>query len=649
MKKTICFLLALLALLPCFLVVVSAEEKTASVLTELQNLQIDGQPFDESQYPINTADKNLYVLAAVEQGFRATTSSPEYGLLFYIYNPSGYDFVDYGINRVKIGFSDQCLEYQMLGVQLLSKSPDARFMKLAVRSTEQYGDMSVCYTKQARPAQRVYDVVSFELLYGQNLEKFEIDLAFFFEGFDYDNSLQSFSQELGALDVKLHTTNWISPNAGYRVDGESTSIYDHYEINSVYFMVPKSYFEDYGKIRSIKAQITQKFLTPIILTKSGLIDNETKNAILKQTNILADENVPEIKGFWAQFNYLDTPFLYYGEQWGYTNVNENFIAYDFPALSYYFENLPEEFNLEEPNIAKAVVRSAELREYFLERYLSSAYSKNFLYTQEESYPISFNSSEFDNTAFWDMETFGSALEAVGGLKEWWIKKTTAEDSYSFDDFETEAKYIEVLTNPSLYSTVEKAAVAADKLFIAGADAKDFADVCKKAAAQDCYVVLLRFGFSDYRCYPIYEIVMKTIALGSPGASATYATKGKAVGLAVEKWIYTDVSLCHIVFNKDGSDYVVPTASNVVDSYGNLDGFGNVATLPGEDLWAKFLKMLEQLWEAFKVILIVLAVLALLPIGLFVFQLVKGVVGGGVKLTQTFLKRNKKPPDENKKE
>ena len=275
-KKILCVLLTVITLLSCFVMVVSAEddEQTPSVMTDLAALEIDGVPFSEANYPLNTSDTGFYIITVIESHFVAKNNSPYYDLFVYIYNPSGQAIADVEWNAIQIGLNDQCEEYFYVGLKILSRSSDQRFIKAKAVSTQMYGSKDRCIVNHASNDERFYNIASLRLKVktGNVRKVVGIKKAFIFTGFDSNQSLACMSKTFDALDVDLHATNWISPNAGLRTDGTVASIYDHYELNSVYFKVPKSYWNQYEYLKSIRARYDAIHLTPIILTRVNDLD-----------------------------------------------------------------------------------------------------------------------------------------------------------------------------------------------------------------------------------------------------------------------------------------------------------------------------------------------------------------------------------------
>ena len=173
------------------------------------------------------------------------------------------------------------------------------------------------------------------------------------------------------------------------------------------------------------------------------------------------------------------------------------------------------------------------------------------------------------------------------------------------------------------------------------DVGEFSSVCKNAALNDEVVVILRFAFSNYSCSPLYDI-REYVGL----------EQNRLDGYAIEKWIYQNVDLCHIVFAKNDQSYVLPVASAAIDCYGGLtifdtSGSGNVGDNGGgPDWWHKILEILT-------VVLIVLGFIALFPLIILLVSFLIRFIGGSAKASTRVAKkeieRSKQKKNKNKKE
>ena len=649
-KKILCALLAAITLLSCFALAVSAEdEQTPSVMTDLSALEIDGVPFSKENYPRDTSDPDFYIITVIESHFVSKDNSPDYDLFIYIYNPSGQDIADVQWNAIQVGFNDQCKEYSYVGLKLLSKSSDDRFIKAKVVSSQMYDSKDCCVINHESNDMRIYNIASLRLKVKRgNVRKVVgVKKAFIFSGFNSDQTLTCISKSFDALDVELHATNWISPNAGLRTDGTVASIYDHYEINSVFFKVPKSYWNKYEYLKSIRARYDAIHLTPIILTRVNDMDfsdakgQATKQAILNGTTIEAGGTPDVYDLYWAVYwnDYVENQPIssmhssIYSEN-GTTRRDAATYATSimgvpasipldctvYESLAYYFACLPSNFSYTDgESVVEAAVSSEELEEYFYQRYYNPYYDDSKLYDEKISnISLDYYSTDYDADALYNMTTFSSALANTSKLNQWWRKFTTENDSYLYEDFETTANHIDVVQNPLQYVSVQPSGYkdVAAALHIGVNDVADFSRVCQEAVQEDCYVVLLRFGFSDYRCQVVRDVWEYAIR------------NGPLVGLAVDKWAFMDFSVAHLVFYNDGEDYTIPVVSNVVDSFGDLSAYGD-PNMNGVEDWVDeigdsirdLFEKSKDIWK--KILMIALAVLVVL-VAVWIFFKLKPV-------------------------
>ena len=138
-------------------------------------------------------------------------------------------------------------------------------MKLKVVSSYIYGNKERFWQNQENKDYRIYNIVSFMFLRNGEKDVWNVSKVFTYTGIGKNTTCQA--KDLATLEVKLHDTNWISPSAAARVDGKDATVYDHYEIHSVYFMVPKNYWNKYEYLYSIDAFYDVVHLTPIIVTQ----------------------------------------------------------------------------------------------------------------------------------------------------------------------------------------------------------------------------------------------------------------------------------------------------------------------------------------------------------------------------------------------
>ena len=182
----------------------------------------------------------------------------------------------------------------------------------------------------------------------------------------------------------------------------------------------------------------------------------------------------------------------------------------------------------------------------------------------------------------------------------------------FADFADTVDHIKVIENPAAYSNVSSANYesVSEELIIGMNDVADFADFCAKADLSNYVVVLLRFGFSDYRCMVLHD-AWETVGVGN----------GPDVAVGIEKWAYMNLNIAHLVFYNDGADIVVPVASNTVDSFGDLDVFPDPSKdfFPNGPDFSGVGDWLDLIVAILRLVLIIMAVVAVIVLVVWIYS------------------------------
>ena len=637
MKRTLCFLFSVLLLFSSFAIFAGAEvTATSDVMTDLAQLEIDGQPFNdlkESQYPVNTSDTTLHVITVVEKGFRSNQSGMGYELYFYIYNPSCQVVKSDKFNSIQLATDEYATVQNYYAVQIQSVSEDNRFLKIRLVDNDIYSSSTYIWRNQTDINKRLYNILSLRMRIGSSLSTFAVNRAFYFEGFDYNNTIKCSWKDMEACTVELHTTNWISPNAGLRVDNrQQASIYDHYELHTVYFRVDKEYWEKYGNLWGVRATYDKVHLTPIIVTHKNDIDfsNDegqfTKEAILKGTSLSGSSS---INGDFDVYDLVWYNRLSWVDGSAYNahaySEKKTLIDLDFipflpmvkpyraeyhDSLAYYFATLPDSFDYKDgDSLVSAAVPQDVLKAYFYERYVSYGKNSN-LYTEYISnQDLSLEATMFEAESLYSMTDYSTILNSKAKWRQWMVDWMTEDDTGLYETFADSVNHIQVITNPGSYINVSDPESVANELFIHKEDMDEFSKVCLNAMVEDDYVVLLRIGFNDYSCTPVRD------------AWEANVDQGPYVAVAVDKWIYLNINVAELVFNKDGAKHSVPVVSSTVDSVGNIDASGdklnNGVSEYGKEVYNKVSDLLDETKDFFLIVgLIVLVVAVLMVISSF---------------------------------
>lgn len=583
----------------------AAIPKKASVMTELEQLHIGGEPFNEAKYPVNKNRDDIEILAVSEKGFRTLTSSSGYGLFIYVYNPSCMVFDVSSNNTVQIGLNLNSKDYSFYGLELMSRSDDHRFYKYKVVG---YGNnvVSELYQQQEKVTERIYNVPVVRLSSGNTLTAYPIKKVYIFSGYDAENTTLTCSvRDAEVIEVELYDTTWVSPNAGDTISGKEVDKYDHYEIHSIYFTLDRDYLNTYEFISSIRASYNAMKLTPIVVSREGNLTDATVNAILNATYVNGGEDIDDLAAIRKFSLFLEV-------DWWYSETNIDFGNYEannrYSQLAYYFENndLPEDFDMD--GVYSMLGFSSDELEAYYDHCVSKGYHPSVLYSENTG------SQEID-FSYKDMFNLKTYTQDLKGISKWWHNLTTKKDSYLNDSFITNAKKIQVVDNPSLYANMADSFYKqyGDELLINECDMEQFKEVCAKAASNDQVVIILRYAVADYRCVPLYDVWEVSGSL--------WGTEDP-VAMSIEKWAYTDISVAQIGFTTNGVEVIVPVASNVVDSFGDgivfEDPTDKNGPLPGDGgfnwkgLWDDLLAKLKVIGIVIAIVAVVVVVIWITP-------------------------------------
>lgn len=266
MKKIIAFLLffTILFSLPVFssfaLQDLSPDSSisTSDVLTDLEKMYFDGKKFNKLFYPhIPTADYVL-LLNFFEYGY-SSSSSKDYNLYLYVYNPSGKVITDSVKNKIQLSVNE--VRYYKYSLQLVSASDDNLFLKFKVV-------YPISVYDQLRSSTRNYMISGIELLLkAPNATEFKVASQFTYTGSHANNTLYCQKDALTTIQTELHQTF-------YRLDSSSRGAYYYAQIDSFYFALDHDLLEKYV-MKSLFLEYTKQLVNWVV------IDNDEYSDITK--------------------------------------------------------------------------------------------------------------------------------------------------------------------------------------------------------------------------------------------------------------------------------------------------------------------------------------------------------------------------------
>lgn len=287
MKKIFCLFFALLIFVSCitpsyaevFLNEKAYDITKSSVEEDLARTYINGKIFDEADYPLSSSADYFYLINMIEYGY-SPSSGDQFGLYFYVYNPSGDKIID-GMHSVELSVADDFYGKYLLKV--IDVSDDNRFIKFRLLA-------SLSVYSLIKSDKRVYNLSGLEIeTKAGGIRDFVIGGTFTFTGSQYDYSLECKTDVLQTIELDLHSTF-------YRLDTSDKGEYYQSQLDAVYFSLDNWLMKKYGEVYSIQGKYTEQLFTTFVsrvpyftnleqCVASGLTAREYYNCGMNPLNI----------------------------------------------------------------------------------------------------------------------------------------------------------------------------------------------------------------------------------------------------------------------------------------------------------------------------------------------------------------------------
>ena len=242
-------------ILNSFTIKASAETVTSFDETRIED---DLAHMDLSVYPSNSKG-DCDIIYATEYCYSVNSQySSKYGLYIYVYNPTEKTLSTYTeLNSVSMVTSyDEFSSpetYESLKLEFLDKTDNNRFYKFKLTESEKLLAMAHNYAK-LNNGKRRYEFIDLELTQGSDRLESGVSKYYEFSGFaaycDQDGIPAS---SLTCYDDSTRTIHLVLDHTNYRFSPNNET-YTCDELNSAYFAVPESYFEEFGELSKIKAE-----------------------------------------------------------------------------------------------------------------------------------------------------------------------------------------------------------------------------------------------------------------------------------------------------------------------------------------------------------------------------------------------------------
>lgn len=590
--------------------------------------------FDILKYPYDEK-KDIKIINFVEYcySFKANMRS-NYGLYIYVYNPKGLNLsTSEKMNKIQMAtrYDDGSpIDYTKFSLEFLNKSEDEPyknlFYKFKVIDKKIDG---TTFADRVNSLQRRYDVSGVELAtYGNfTATDYPVNGTYLFTGYAEGYGVDSNSKcTLSSTVEYLETANLDVKHTFYRTKTSSKGAGYQNQLDTVYFAVPKRFFDSYGKLQKIKAEWFEYKTTDIIVTSHQDFYNKAKPYLGIQTGPYDKFGMTEYNpniGISLSENAIDANGMKMAN-WGW-NLGSGYFHTPAPSIQYLFKvNDIKEYDPYADIVDIGGVKSNALYEY-IKKY-DNTFNKGKLPIKNGSISADLFASDIDDyrkldtkygkiqngysyydfDADVDLQTLSSWQDTDPSFWDNW-KNWGLWDAMTGNIPKEESRTISPIYTLKEDDLKGSDSEIAEKLMINSKDVQNLKNFYKDAVTvtgkddEEKVVVLFRFATSDY-----FSIPIEITELGKGFLGNDKFTKGQAY--RASESVFFDFDIIQLSFQKDGKYTVIPVVSSPIDIVNDITP---PVDMPGMEWWQVLLA----------VILLILLVILLWP---FLPSILKGI-------------------------
>ena len=569
-----------------------AEEKSnnydqTNVLDDLKS----SSDFNILDYPYNE-NKDIQVINFVEYCYSYKVNlRSNYGLYVYIYNPKGLNLsTSNKFNKIQIATkydsNGNPIDYTKFSLEFLSKTEDANHknlfykFKIVDRQIEGKG-----FADRVNSLKRRYDVSSIELTtYGsKNAIDYPVNGTYYFEGYaegygpdsNSKSTLTSYVQYLETIQLDVNHTF-------YRTKTSSKGAGFQNQMDTVYFAVPKRFFDNYGKLQKIKAEWYEYKTKDIIVTSNQNLYDKAYPYLGKQTGAFDQYGMTIYNndiGISLGQEAGNSSGMYMAK-WGW-NLGSGYLHTPAPSIQYLFKvNNISEYDPYADLVEIGGIKSNALYEYIKNYDKSYNNGKLPIKNGEISADLFENDideyrklntkygkiqqcfSYYDFDADVDLQKLSSWQETDPSFWDNWVN-WGLWDAMTGNIPQEESRTVSPIYTLKEADLSGSDSEIANRLFINSKDVSKLKSFYKNATTVDGVsdeekvVVLFRFATSDYYSAPVDIIELRQGFLG-----ADKHTKGEVY--RASESVFFDFDVIQLSFKKDETITVIPVVSNPID-------------------------------------------------------------------------------------
>ena len=628
-----------------------------NVLDDLLSSTVNGKPFDVRDYPLDE-NGEVQVISFIEYCYSYKANQRDnYGLYIYVYNPRGLNLsTDSKRNKIQMAVSynaeGNANAYEKFSLEFCSKVENGTYKNLFYKY--KVIDRKIdgkTFDQRVSSNERRYDVSGIELArHGSGtVTEYHVGTTYRFTGYAAGYGPDGNSPStLACESEKLETISLSVKHTFYRSETSVLGAGHQNQLDTVYFTLPKSYIEEYGKLQRIKAEWYEYKTKDILVTSNAAFYNAAKSYV----------GVPlaSIPNKYGQYPYLEDIGYSIGvdtgkagdmyvAKWGW-NLGEGYFHVPTNVLYYmFYVSDIEEYDPYAKKVISGGVESNVLYEYIRN------YAKTFengrlpikngtisadLFESDidesrkvdnENGKIQMGYSYYDFDANLDLQVLSSWSENDPSFWDNWLNfGLGAAFTGGPDETSRVVAPIQILQSDDLDGNNK---TVSERLLVNMQDVDSIQETYAKATANDEVVVLFRFATSDYLAH---EATIIEPDAGFLGADKKYENQAYIASESV----FFDFDIIQLTFNKEGIYTVIPVVSDPIDAIGDITP---PVDLPGE---------LEWYQVVFALAMMVLLILVLAPLWPYILKIILWVydyIAKGVKAVITLIRNRKNNREE----
>ena len=622
------------------------------VLDDLLPATVGGKPFDIRDYPFDE-DGEVQVISFIEYCYSYKANQRDnYGLYIYIYNPKGLNLsTDSKRNKIQMATSynkdGNPDAYEKFSLEFCSKveSGDYKNLFYKYKVIDRKID-GTNFDQRVNSNERRYDISGIELaVHGSGtVTEYHVGTTYRFTGYAAGYGQNSNDESTLRCEIeKLETISLSVKHTFYRSETSTLGAGHQNQLDTVYFTVPKSYIEEYGKLQRIKAEWYEYKTKDILVTSNTAFYQAAKPYIGvplgSSPNQYGQYEYVEDIGYSLGIGAGKAGDMYVA-QWGW-NLGTGYFHSPTNVLYYmFYVSDIDEYDPYAKKVSSGGVESNELYEYI--RAYTKTYENGRLPVKNGTISADLFEADIDESRKMDNASgkiqmgyscydFDADLDTQV-LSSWSDSDPSFWDNWkhfglgaAFTGGPEEASRvvppIQILQADDLDGNNE---TISERLLVNMQDVDSIRETYTEATENDEVVVLFRFATSDY--FSQAAVIIEPDA-GFLGADKKYENQAYIASESV----FFDFDIIQLTFNKEGIYTVIPVVADPIDAIG---GITPPVDLPGEMEW----------WQVvFALAMIVLLVLLLAPLWPYILKAILWVydyIAKGVRAVARLIRDRK---------